>query len=449
MLTEVDEGKGLVKVYWQDIRKRAMEVEPVFSKLVDKLSPNTNFPLFLAYYPYGALTGDTETTHLPTIDRGSYKLSDTDIPKDVTKHLGYAKNSMPLSMLLDKNMEMFIDLPNEKISIPWTLWKPGHFFPFSRILSLKNTRQYPVNGVLNATAGARSAFMLPNIGSMVNHFNLQRDFNIQLPPPKSLYEHWYIFKEIANSSTFKSEWRSCIIYFSKSWVDHLHNDSNWLELKMYLYEKGWANTEYHRNRFYYDIAFSSIQKNRNLKPNPYLADTAQHLFTIALGATPGFAPAEGEENLPTKLIQEAFVESYGLKKYFPTIMQPCQFIFETDKFPVYYSLQNPSTYVFSPKSRQASSTLLEMRELEHLVRIFSEELSKHDSICYDSIISLAAKNINFQYFHNKKDQHNIVTPSSKISTLDTRFRHSHIHNENAIFSSDAQFVRGCISIKID
>jgi len=51
-------------------------------------------------------------------------------------------------------------------------------------------------------------------------------------------------------------------------------------------------------------------------------------------------------------------------------MQPAHFYFENDKLPVYYSLQNPSTYAFSPKSRKLSSTLFEMRELAHIMRIF-------------------------------------------------------------------------------
>jgi hypothetical protein len=36
MSTTIDEGKGLVKVYWADIRHRVAKVEPQFAKIVDK-----------------------------------------------------------------------------------------------------------------------------------------------------------------------------------------------------------------------------------------------------------------------------------------------------------------------------------------------------------------------------------------------------------------------------
>lgn len=442
MLTEVDERKGLVKVYWSDIRKRVAKVEPKFAKIVDELNPGKAFPIFLAYYPYGALTGDTQTVFLPTVDDKEYKLSDPTIPKDVAKHLGYGKNSSPMGMVLEKCTELFIDLKEEGITIPWAISSPGAFFSFSRILSKKNQRIYAPNGLLSETSGGRSVFMLPNIGCATHHTNLQRDFNVQNPPPKSLYEHWHVFKEIIQHDAESSEWRSCVIYFSENWVDKLHNDKAWSHLKLYLHEFAWNYYEFERNHVYYDIAFSVIQRKRNLKPNPYLADTARHLFATALGDAPGFIPATNDDALPLGILQKAFVESYGLKKYSPIIMQPEHFHFEKNSFPIYYSLQNPSTHVFSPKSREVSSTLFEMRELEHIMKVFTEELKKDNSICADTVLNKIAKTIKFNYFHNKVDRHRVVNLSSKIPNQDNRFR-----SGNANFAADAPFVRGCISIQ--
>ena len=144
--------------------------------------------------------------------------------------------------------------------------------------------------------------MLPNIGCLTNHINLQRDFHIQSPPPKLLYEHWHIFKEIINYKN--CDWRSCLLFFSEKWVNHLHQDKSWINLKMYLHELAWNHFEHRRNNIYYDIAFSRIQKKRNLKPNPYLIDTASHLFTTALGAAPGYAPACDDSSLPLESIRQ-------------------------------------------------------------------------------------------------------------------------------------------------
>ncbi len=290
--------------------------------------------------------------------------------------------------------------------------------------------------------------MLPNLGCTLNHSRLQADFNVQSPPPKSLYEHWSIFKEIINSQVIDCDWHSCIVYFSENWINKLNNDHAWQDLKLYLYDLVWKGLQYDLSRDSYDITFSMIQKKRNLKPNPYLADTARHLFAIALGASPGYTPVCNEETLPIKLLQKAFVESYGLKKYYPTILHPAYFDFTKDSLPTYYSLQHPSTHIFSPKSRKASSTLLEIRELGHIVKIFASELSKEKAMCSDSIIGKIAQKLEFKYFHNEKDRHNVVSPSREIIDFDSRFCEIDpaYKLEGAKFASDAPFVRGCISI---
>lgn len=449
MITEIDEGKGLIKTYWSKVRNRIAKVEPVFANIVDELDPDKNFPLYLAYYPYGVIEGDTKSPILPKLDSGFYRLDDVSAPKDVIKHLGYGKNSAPLGMLLDKCFEVFIDLKDENITIPWMIYTPGSIFPFSRILS-KKKRVYAPNGVLTSSSGARSVFMLPNIGCSTNHINLQRDFNIQNSPPKSLYEHWFIFKKIANSHVVNCNWRSCIIFFSEQWIKKLHNDPGWYKLKLYLHELAWHSFEYERSRIYYDFVFSVIQKKRNLKPNPYLVDTAKHLFMTALGAVPGYTPTHNDDLLPMDLLQKTFVESYGLKKYYPTIMQPWHFELEKDNDPIYYSLQNPTTLIFSPKSRKISSTLFELRELEHIMRIFIDALSNEDELCADTIINTIAKTVEFSYFHNKSDRHKIIKTSSEISKTDKRFSliDSKYKIPNATFASDSPFVRGCVRIKV-
>jgi len=448
MISEVDERNGVVKTYWHLIRNRIAKVEPTFAKIVDELNPDKAFPVYLAYFPYGATEGDTKSIFLPNSSGGYYRLSDPNISKDLITHLGYGKDSSPLGMVLEKNLELFIDLHTERVTIPWIVYNPGEFFPFNRILGRNNKRVYSPNGLLSSTAGARSVFMLPNIGCTTNHSNLQRDFNVQGPPPKSLYDHWCIFKEIVNSDVINSDWRCCIVYFSEKWITKLHNDPAWLPLKLYMHELAWYRFDYKRNQYSYDMIFSMIKKKRNLKPNPYLADTAKHLFTIALGEAAGYIPALDDDALPTQLIQKAFVESYGLKKYLPTIMTPSHFKFETAASPIYYSLQNLSAQVFSPKSREVSSTLSEMRELEYIMRIFIEELSEANSPCADTVIHLVAKNIAFQYYHNKLDRHRTVKSTNEIAKIDKRFNqvNKQYKKSGAVFACDAPFVRGCISI---
>ncbi|MCE3233617.1 MAG: hypothetical protein K0R98_1874 [Rickettsiaceae bacterium] len=452
MVTEIDERRGLVKVSWKDIRDRVAKVEPTFVKIVDELSPDKNFPLFLAYFPYGALKGDTHSPFIPKEDGGFYRLSDPNAPKDVIKHLGYGKADSPLGMVLEKNFELFVDLKNEGITIPRAIYAPGHFFSFIRNLSKQNspTHSYSTNRVLSTSSGARSTLMLPSIGCMKNHVNLQREFNIQLPAPKALYDHWAIFKEIAGSPILKCDWRSCLLYFSEPWIKKLHSDKSWAPLKLYLHEKAWQFFKYDLNRHQFELAFSLIQKKRNLKPNPYLADTAKHLFGIAVAGSPGYAPSCNNAFLPLADLQQVFVESYRQKKYIPTVIQPAYFNFEQDNLPIYYSLLYPSTFEFSPKARKIPNTLFDLRELKHILKTFQEELSGEDNVFTDSVMHRAAKSIIFRYFHNEYDRHHVIQDTSEITDYDKRFNFimpGVQENPGAHFASDAAFVRGCISIQ--
>jgi len=449
MTTEIDERVGLVKTYWKDINHRVATAEPEFAEIVNQLSPDKKFPLYLAYYPYGSILGDTKSSIFPKDNQTFYRITDSSTPSDVVKNLGYSANHTPLLMVLEKQLEIFIDLEKFGITIPHLIYQSGDIVPFSRTLRTKSNRVYAPNKVLSATSGARSVFMLPSIGCANDHSKLQRDFNVQSPAPKSLYQHWDIFRQICQSSTAKLDWSCCILYFSKTWEDALHNDPAWAPLKKYLHEKAWKKFEYDINRIYYDMIFSIIQQERNLKPNPYLADTAKHLFATALGAAPGYAPAMNEEALPLSILQTAFIHSYGMEKYYPTIMQPTHFNFEKDTAPIYYSIQHPSVHVFAPKSRKISSTLVELRELEHIMRVFATELGRSDGMCSDTILCEVARKAEFSYFHSKPDKHQVVYNSTEIAKRDKRFKYCAGRKKpgkTMTFGSDAPFVRGCVSI---
>ena len=102
-------------------------------------------------------------------------------------------------------------------------------------------------------------------------------------------------------------------------------------------------------------------------------------------------------------------------------MQPTNFIFEQDKLPIYYSKQHPSTFVFSPKSRNVSSTLLEMRELQHIENKFTHEFANNEGMCSGTVINKLAKMIEFTYYHNEEDKAHVLKASTEIATIDPRF----------------------------
>jgi len=450
-LSSVDEGKGIVKVYWEDIREEVKKVEPDFAMLVDRLSPDEKFPLYKSYYPYGECFGDTRGLYLPCQDSGVFRLSDDDIPPDLVKDLGYGKNSLPMGMVLDKIFEWFVDLEHEdsKLSrtIPWVIYRPGMFFPVLRVLRRKNQRAYAPSNILSGTSGARSVFMLPHIGRVLNHSFVQRDYNIHLPAPKFLYEHWALFKEILNSPAIACNWRASVIYFSEKWVQKLHHDKAWSDIKVYLNETAWQKYQYERNKIYYDLTFSAIQR-RCRRPDPYLADMASHIFAVALGASPGFVPATNEDYLPLNILQKVYIDSYKLENYWPSIMQPMHFMFETDPFPVYYSLQTQATNMFAPKSRNEASTLAQMRSMWDILKIYQRELAKDETWCSDTVLGKVARSVDFNLYHNKPDAHDVIKLSTEIPEYDPRFppKDKELRLKNATFEYGGPFARGCVAI---
>lgn len=90
-----------------------------------------------------------------------------------------------------------------------------------------------------------------------------------------------------------------------------------------------------------------------------------------------------------------------------------------------------------------------MRELEHIMSIFIQELSKNNALSSDTIIGKIAKSVEFSYFHNTQDIHHVMQSSLEILNIDSRFNNSQFAKEQpgAIFAADASFLRGCVSIK--
>ena len=364
-------------------------------------------------------------------------------------HLGYGSNSAPFTMVFEKCLEFFADIKDQHITMPRTVYRPGDFFPVSNTFFITHQRQYAPNGILSSNAGARSVFLLPEIGSLSHHAHLQRDFNIQSGPIKSLHEHHALFKELANHPLANCDWKSCLMLFSEKFLKKIVKEKSWLPIRNYILQYVWNKTDYERCQHYYDVIFAAIQKKRNLRPNPFVFDTLKHILKIALGVIPGFAPQTTNDLLPLGTLQTIFIESYGLTKHIPTIMGPEHYIFEKDKHPIYFSLQYTSTDIFSPTSRTSSSTVFEIRELAHLIEVLQEELSRDSSLCSDTVFKDLMRALEFSYYHNRPDQHQVMRLSKDLAAIDPRLLNmpKEYQNHEASLASDSKFFRGCVVVR--
>jgi len=444
MYTSTDEREGLVKTTWEFARNKFKQVDPHLTKLIDKVSPSDNLSIYLAYFPYGMLKGDTYSSYLPLPENQVCKLNDPNIDRTIIKDLGYGMMSSPLGIILDKSLEYFIEFDHQVF--PYQIDTPGTIFNKGILLKRKSIRNYTPNGILKATAGARTAFMLPSINSHNGINTLSKKTNIELTTPRKLTDHYEIFKAINQSSI--NSWKACLAYFSEDWFKSILNDPAWIKIKNYILEDKENSDSFNANSPYYEIFYSKAQKDRNIRTSsPYLTNTAIHLIKIAIGEHPGYIPATTEELLPLQLIQSQISDSFQLKKT-PTVMVPHSLIYEHEKHPVYYSMQFPTSPHFLTKKNEKVTANQEIDYLDTILNKFIEEMTKESSLLSGTIFSDISNNIRYNYFHNYPPKNgNLIQNSRELMTLDPRFSFCSCENTYSEFSFEGQFLRGCIQVE--
>lgn len=449
----MDAKMSIKKVTWSEIRASIFKVAPSFAEKVDYIKPDDNkFPLYVVSFPYGSLIGDDKSQFIPNEDGSYYRLNSPDAPKDIIKHLGYGKDSSPLGLILDKTIEFFVDAPARKVTIPKKIARPGDFINFSRILSIKkspSSKPYAPNGLLKATSGARTVFSLPYLTCNASFVKLERDIGEIGKIPESQYDHFQLFCDIARTDCAENKWELQLIYFSEQWIISILNDKKWNDVKSYLFQKAWDETNYIRNQYFFDVSFSIMKEQENAKQNHYIYDTARHIFDIAVGAFPGLAPTDTTEMLPLDVIQKYLSESYGLKKYIPTIISPNYFSIENN-YPVYYSMHYPTLRLFSPKSTtNKKSVLSDIQDLSRALNKFSKRILDANSIWGGTILQEVTEKLRFEFVHTTPRNGVVITDPSEIVARDNRFIKMLNNIDELTPALDGNFFRGCVCLSQD
>lgn len=433
--------RNITKVSWENISAEVKLINPDFAKIVDKLSPEKKFYFYKASYPFGATIINKGLFHIPLESGEVVPINDHRVDPKLQADLTYPHNSLPVGMVLKNGYELFISA--SQCILPVLTAEPGSIIALWKKLDAEPIF-HPTN-IFNATAGARSIFMLPNVGNFMNHKNLVRDFNVNKQAQKNLLEQWHIFKTIAEHQN--SNWRLEILFFPTKWVEQITMDPAWQELYISFLKFAWTSSSYERNQIFYEFALSCLQADRGLKPNPYLLDTVRHILSVTLGAVPAFKPAIDEQMAPVELIQRAYAESYRLKDQTPILMQPAHFHIHSPKCsPVYYSLQHPTTISFSPRSRQLTNILHDLRELKYIFNVFLEELDNGNVYLEDTIIDIIPQSIQYSYFHTKPDLREGIHLTTEMLSSDPNFSKTIYSNTKNNFVTNGIFGRGCIKI---
>ncbi len=438
MSTEV----SFTKISWDGIKEQIRRINIEFFDIVESIKPDDSCPLYVVSFPYGDLIGDQISQFLP-LGNGDYlRLNDPSVPQHILRDLGYGRDNSPIAMILNKKIELYIDLPEKSMVLPFALKSPGDFFSYNHVLDLDQSINYAPNGILNAMSGGRSCFLLPSINCQTKFARLNRALEIKAKRPMSIYDHNNLFKQILKSPLVHHAWCSTIMYFSEAWVTHIKNNPKWYNLREYFHRIYARRALFPINATYYNTAYSHLLEKKNFKPNPYIFDTFKHIIQIMCGHSPGLAPLINEELLPLYQIQTSFREYYGLNEIFPTIMGPSYFTPLAIKAdPVYYSLQIPTTNSFSPKSKK-TSVMIELKELYDLCETLLAELRCDNGFCENTIIQYVAKNIAISYHHNTEDTEKLIALTDDLVKSDSRFSQNNVQ----LAAENGKFFRGCIKI---
>lgn len=436
-MNEASKSK-IEELTWKDVRVEVAKINSELAKIIDEIDPDREYTVFKASYPFGSAILKGGHFYLPNQSGDLVPLHSPEISASVQKKLGYNLGTNPVSMILKNTAEIFMILDDYTIPL-YGLISPGKVMSTWRVLN-KNSEAPAF--LWDMTAGARSIFMLPKISETAGYNRIRKEFHLHMEKPKTYLNHWEIFRSISQDSKFGETWATEIIFFSEKWFTNL-NDKKWKNFKLYLLERAWFGSEFFRNQFVWDLIFSLIQKQRNIKPSPYIVDTVKHLLAMGMGAFPGFVAAEDDSAGPIKRLQEIFTTIYRLNDYEPVVMHP-YFLFDNDR-PIYYSLEYPTTIEFSPRSRESATKIHDLYDVQSLLsKCLMDVRSKNLNLSGTSLYDLP-KNVQYDFFHTEILNYSGIRLSSEIPLEDSTFM-LRAKNASKKFPAVNAFMRGCIRI---
>ncbi len=434
---------NLERLTWFAVRERILKLNPELVSIINELDIDDRFPIYIARYPFGAQIINNSIAYLPLTTGHTISFNDPELPNSILDDLSYDPNfSNPLGMILNRNCESYISL-GDRI-LPNMVLSPGEIFGSARILNnvmrsrAKQINQIPIISDINA--GTKSALLLPKISDAIGINKLNKYVGCHLDKPNSYQDHNHIFSEIAYKQ--EANWTIEILFFSNHWLNKL-KDAAWAEFYGYLSEIRQQSNKLWHNAPRWTAVFCEIENSKRLSHySSYVIGTARHLFAIAAGSAPGYQPAIDDSFIPSKIIQDAFINGYELTDYWPVIMVPGQYS-TTNNSPLYYSLNYPTLAQYNPDTYKGKSIITLTKEVQEVVQKYQSEIL-NSITAKNNAPSLynAAANVEFNYYHGDPKNCEMIKLSSLIPDEDIRFKYA----EAGEFPSHSPFLKGCIKI---
>lgn len=417
----MDQGNRITELTWKEVKHRVAQVEPKLYAIIDALSPPDHFKLYLARYGYGE----------KIIHDGKISLPE-----------GHCLNygAMPITLILNRHCELFHE-SNDGIGSLAVL-RPGKIIGAQDLLEPRGMPFFTQG--LNLTSGARSIFMLPKISDANGHTRLKKDFSIEASLPKMLQHQWKTFTQLAAQCSTTHPWESEVLFFAKEWFEQTEVDKDWFKLRLFLFENAWQDAKNSFAQLSHNFMWEPLGvelAKAHLKIEPYLIETAKYIVSLGLGAGVGFKVADNSESCaPTTLIQQLYIEHYGLKTYAPLMMIPGYY--EKPQEKIYYSLQFPSGLISVPRVKNSSNVITMLRELKTIFQYLKNQaLVPRMGSCI--------RKVGFDFYHNGADPADCIYSGNEALKADKIMQEILECYPNRSFPDAASFFRGAIAVGED
>ena len=399
----IQAGIEIVPMEWQVARGRVAAVDASLAALLDNYA--TREPVLLLRLPYG-----TELSKVQALL--SKKLTDTLAAK-------------PLACIVSGAIEL--GLQGQRTYYPWRLIKPGSGLFTLPSLTYHHLR--PNNNVTLST-GVRSLFFLPAISDSYHHNRLMRAFSLRAPIPQTLEQQSQLFQRLLQRTN--CEWRSEIILLPKSWSSPISQDYQKLcQQSCLLQEEHVLASEARLIRY----LLTEMQQQTGVTGRPEIVDISCYLLSMALGEQLGWAFAEDDSLAPSSQLREIYLNDYGLKDQWPTLIHIDYF---SAIKPLYYSLRAPLQIANTGK---IPHSLQAVRELSCFLQALQTYMQQSQLL---EALSLHDLKLKFTCFHNMRDVLGLVQESENLAASDPSFQNN--TDGHLQFAKSGLFLRGCVQV---
>jgi hypothetical protein len=309
------------KVSWRKISGRVEETSQSFAMAMNSMPHHAKGPssqendLFLVSYFYGDLVVRDGVFQSPCRECSKCK--------ELSKIVG---NSIPLSLVLNNSVEVFLEQPTEHRTIPLRILNKGELFGVFEILYELLGIERPSLPPWSVSAGARSVVILAPFGDRRVKESLKQLMGIS---HQGLADHlckgrtsdyWQLLRMLARGAT--PDWSTQVVILPNAWVKKRVTP----DLLKYIAKTGWEQSENLRNQPVeeFDIrrGWHGQVMDVRYPELMYVYATLRHLIAIGKGELPAFKRTQSDEAGPFIRLEEKMRGATKIVGYSPSVLVP-------------------------------------------------------------------------------------------------------------------------------